>query len=79
MQYDIDSRDIDQAISRIHRMTQNKQTFIHTVVIKDTVEEGLMDNVLRKKVRKPTIVDLLRSVYLTLYTLERIVPISRGG
>lgn len=41
---------IDQAISRIHRMTQNKQTFIHTVVIKDTVEEGLMDNVLRKKV-----------------------------
>lgn len=52
MQYDIDSRVIDQAISRIHRMTQNKQTFIHTVVIKDTVEEGLMDNVLRKKVRK---------------------------
>ncbi|CDS12831.1 hypothetical protein LRAMOSA05015 [Lichtheimia ramosa] len=40
---------MDQAISRIHRMTQNKQTFIHTVVIKDTVEEGLMDNVLRKK------------------------------
>ncbi|KAF7730800.1 hypothetical protein EC973_001318 [Apophysomyces ossiformis] len=34
----------DQAISRIHRMTQLKQTYIHTVVIKDTVEEGLMDN-----------------------------------
>ncbi|KAI9249143.1 SNF2 family N-terminal domain-containing protein [Phascolomyces articulosus] len=40
---------MDQAIARIHRMTQNKQTFIHTVVIKDTVEEGLMDNVLKKK------------------------------
>ncbi|KAG0172401.1 hypothetical protein DFQ30_010537 [Apophysomyces sp. BC1015] len=35
---------MDQAISRIHRMTQSKQTYIHTVVIKDTVEEGLMDN-----------------------------------
>ena len=42
---------IDQAIARIHRMTQNKQTFIHTVVIKDTVEEGLMDNVLKRKVK----------------------------
>lgn len=30
-------------------MTQLKQTYIHTVVIKDTVEEGLMDNVLKKK------------------------------
>ncbi|KAI9319999.1 SNF2 family N-terminal domain-containing protein [Dichotomocladium elegans] len=39
----------DQAMSRIHRMTQNKQTFVHTVVIKDTLEEGLMDNVLKRK------------------------------
>ncbi|KAL1935309.1 hypothetical protein VTP01DRAFT_4449 [Rhizomucor pusillus] len=40
---------MDQAIARIHRMTQLKQTFIHTVVIKDTIEEGLLDNVLAKK------------------------------
>lgn len=40
---------LDQAIARIHRMTQLKQTFIHTVVIKDTIEEGLLDNVLAKK------------------------------
>jgi SNF2 family DNA or RNA helicase len=41
---------MDQAIARIHRMTQFKQVYIHTVVIKDTIEEGLMDNVLMKKV-----------------------------
>lgn len=41
---------VEQAISRIHRMTQSKQTFIHMVMIQDTVEEGLMDNVLKKKV-----------------------------
>ncbi|ORZ01718.1 hypothetical protein BCR43DRAFT_189708 [Syncephalastrum racemosum] len=40
---------MDQAIARIHRMTQSKQTFIHTVIIKDTIEEGLMDNILKKK------------------------------
>ncbi|KAI7867732.1 SNF2 family N-terminal domain-containing protein [Spinellus fusiger] len=39
----------DQAVARIHRMTQLKQTFIHTVIIKDTVEMDLMDNVLTKK------------------------------
>ncbi|KAI7891036.1 SNF2 family N-terminal domain-containing protein [Mucor mucedo] len=41
---------MDQAIARIHRMTQIKETFIHTVVIKDTIEESLMDNILNKKV-----------------------------
>ncbi|GAA5817786.1 hypothetical protein MFLAVUS_011342 [Mucor flavus] len=40
---------MDQAIARIHRMTQIKETFIHTVVIKDSIEEGLMDNILDKK------------------------------
>ncbi|KAI8333257.1 P-loop containing nucleoside triphosphate hydrolase protein [Choanephora cucurbitarum] len=41
---------MDQAISRIHRMTQQKETFIHTVVIQDTIEETLMDSILNKKV-----------------------------
>lgn len=41
---------MDQAIARIHRMTQLKETYIHTVVIKDTIEESLMDNILNKKV-----------------------------
>lgn len=42
---------MDQAIARIHRMTQLKETYIHTVVIKDTIEESLMDNILNKKVQ----------------------------
>lgn len=42
---------MDQAIARIHRMTQLKETYIHTVVIKDTIEESLMDNILNKKVK----------------------------
>lgn len=41
---------MDQAVARIHRMNQLKETFIHTVVIKDTIEESLMDNILDKKV-----------------------------
>ncbi|KAI8073428.1 SNF2 family N-terminal domain-containing protein [Gilbertella persicaria] len=40
---------MDQAISRIHRMTQEKETFIYTVVIQDTIEESLMDTILNKK------------------------------
>ena len=32
-------------------MNQSKQTYIHTVIIKDTVEETLLDTVLKKKVR----------------------------
>lgn len=41
---------MDQAVARIHRMNQLKETFIHTVVIKDTIEESLMDTILDKKV-----------------------------
>lgn len=41
---------MDQAVARIHRMNQLKETYIHTVVIKDTIEESLMDNILDKKV-----------------------------
>lgn len=41
---------MDQAVARIHRMTQAKQTYVHTVVIKDTIEESLMDTILGKKV-----------------------------
>ena len=41
---------MNQAIARIDRMTQIKDTFVHTVVIKDTIEESLMDNILDKKV-----------------------------
>ncbi|KAK4514639.1 alpha 1,2 mannosyltransferase [Mucor velutinosus] len=40
---------MDQAVARIHRMNQLKETYIHTVVIKDTIEESLMDNILDKK------------------------------
>ncbi|KAI9030695.1 SNF2 family N-terminal domain-containing protein [Phycomyces nitens] len=40
---------MDQVVSRIHRMTQTKQTYIYTVVIKDTIEENLMDGILEKK------------------------------
>ncbi|OAD77664.1 hypothetical protein PHYBLDRAFT_185587 [Phycomyces blakesleeanus NRRL 1555(-)] len=43
------SATMDQVISRIHRMTQTKQTYIYTVVIKDTIEENLMDGILEKK------------------------------
>lgn len=41
---------MDQAVARIHRMNQLKETYIHTVVIKDTIEESLMDTILDKKV-----------------------------
>jgi SNF2 family DNA or RNA helicase len=41
---------MDQAVARIHRMNQLKETFIHTIVIKDTIEESLMDTILDKKV-----------------------------
>ncbi|CAO3580522.1 unnamed protein product [Absidia cylindrospora] len=40
---------MEQAIARIHRMNQNKDTYIYTVIIKDTIEEGLLDDVLKKK------------------------------
>ncbi|CAO3641568.1 unnamed protein product [Cunninghamella blakesleeana] len=40
---------MDQAISRIHRMKQKKETYIYTLIMKDTVEEGLLDNVLKRK------------------------------
>ncbi|KAI8333865.1 SNF2 family N-terminal domain-containing protein [Chlamydoabsidia padenii] len=40
---------MEQAIARIHRMNQTKVTYIHTVIIKDTIEEGLLDDVLKKK------------------------------
>ncbi|KAI7903454.1 SNF2 family N-terminal domain-containing protein [Cokeromyces recurvatus] len=43
---------MDQAIARIHRMTQLKETYIHTVVIKDTIEDSLMDSILNKKVNQ---------------------------
>ncbi|ORZ00072.1 P-loop containing nucleoside triphosphate hydrolase protein [Absidia repens] len=40
---------MEQAIARIHRMNQTKDTYIYTVIIKDTIEEGLLDDVLKKK------------------------------
>ncbi|KAI8980328.1 SNF2 family N-terminal domain-containing protein [Pilobolus umbonatus] len=40
---------MDQAVARIHRMTQHKQTYVYIVIIKNTIEEGLMDNILKKK------------------------------
>lgn len=40
---------IDQLTSRIHRMTQYKKSHIYTVVIKDTIEETLMDRILAER------------------------------
>lgn len=50
---------MDQAVARIHRMNQLKETYIHTVVIKDTIEESLMDNILDKKVSRAQGSDIL--------------------
>lgn len=52
---------MDQAVARIHRMNQLKETYIHTVVIKDTIEESLMDNILDKKVSRAQGSDILYS------------------
>lgn len=65
---------MDQAVARIHRMTQIKETYIHTVVIKDTIEESLMDNILDKKVR---IMTFLISSFLMILTYPNRMLYSR--
>ncbi|PHZ12799.1 uncharacterized protein RHIMIDRAFT_237713 [Rhizopus microsporus ATCC 52813] len=40
---------MDQAVARIHRMTQSKQTYIYTIVMKNTIEETILDDILTKK------------------------------
>jgi SNF2 family DNA or RNA helicase len=42
---------MNQLTSRIHRMKQSKKAFIYTVIVKDTIEEALMDSILNKKVK----------------------------
>lgn len=41
---------MDQAVARIHRMTQSKQTYIYTIVMKNTIEETILDDILTRKV-----------------------------
>jgi hypothetical protein len=55
-------------------MTQIKETYIHTVVIKDTIEESLMDNILDKKVR---IMTFLISSFLMILTYPNRMLYSR--
>ncbi|RCH99010.1 hypothetical protein CU097_007190 [Rhizopus azygosporus] len=40
---------MDQAVARIHRMTQSKQTYIYTIVMKNTIEETILDDILTRK------------------------------
>lgn len=68
---------MDQAVARIHRMTQVKETYIHTVVIKDTIEESLMDNILDKKVDILRLCNLNILIFINVRT-ERPIPKNCG-
>lgn len=42
---------MSQAVGRINRINQLKETFVYTLVVKDTLEETIIDIILKRKVR----------------------------